>query len=88
MTMKLGWKTIGGALLAGFGVISQPDVLAVLPHKWATVITAVGFVLSAFGIAHKQGRTNEKVDALAQQVGQPLQQPTDVQYPPPFPPSS
>lgn len=50
--MKLGWKSITGAVVAAVGYLAQPDVLAVLPHKVASVITAAGGVLAVFGVRH------------------------------------
>lgn len=49
---KMGWKTITGALIAAFGYISQPQVLAVLPEKVAGVVTALGGLLAALGLRH------------------------------------
>jgi hypothetical protein len=48
----MGWKTITGGLLAVLGYLSQPEVLAVLPEKWASVVIAVGMLLGVFGIRH------------------------------------
>lgn len=50
--MKFGWKTISGALLTAFGYVSQPDVMALLPTKWAAWVMAIGGVLGAIGIRH------------------------------------
>ena len=53
-TMKLAFnpglsKTIWGALVAAFGYLSKPDVLAMLPEKWASVVTVIGGIILAIG---------------------------------------
>jgi len=42
-------KTVWGALIAVFGYLADPSVLAVLPPKVAAVVTGLGIILSAFG---------------------------------------
>lgn len=42
-----------GILTALAGVITSPDVLAILPPKVATVLTAIGAALGAFGIRRR-----------------------------------
>jgi hypothetical protein len=49
---NMGWKTITGAIVAAFGYISDPKVLAILPEKWAGIITAIGGLLAAIGVRH------------------------------------
>ncbi len=43
-------RTVLGAVLAVIGYLAQPEVLAVLPAKVASVVTAIGLVLSAIGV--------------------------------------
>ena len=45
-------KTILGGFIAVVGYLSQPDVLAVLPHKAASVVTAIGVLLGTIGARH------------------------------------
>lgn len=45
-------KTVLGALTTAAGIVSQPDVLALLPHKAASVVTVVGGVLTVIGARH------------------------------------
>lgn len=42
-------KTVLGAVVATFGYLSQPDVLAVLPKKAAAIVTGIGVVVSVVG---------------------------------------
>lgn len=60
-TLKLAFnpaisKTIWGTLTAAFGYLSQPDVLAILPEKWAKVITVIGGILLAIGLRDAQAK--------------------------------
>ena len=48
--MRLGWKTITGAVIWALGVLSHPDVFATLPPNVAAVVAAVGMVLGAVGV--------------------------------------
>lgn len=50
--IRLGWKTITGALVTAVGWLSQPQVLQLLPDKVAYIVTAAGAVLTAVGIRH------------------------------------
>ncbi len=50
--MKFGWKTITGAVVWAVGMLSQPEVFAILPDSVGKVIMAVGGVLSAVGLRH------------------------------------
>lgn len=43
-------KTVWGALIAVIGYLLQPDVLAVLPGTVASIVTAIGALLSAIGL--------------------------------------
>ena len=45
--------TVIGVLTALAGVITSPDVLAILPPKVTTIATAVGAALAAFGIRRR-----------------------------------
>jgi hypothetical protein len=54
----MGWKTITGALVAAIGYLSRPEVLALLPQRWAAIITAAGAVLSAIGLRHAVAKLN------------------------------
>lgn len=45
--MKINWKALGGLALTGFGLVSSPVVLHVLPAQWAAVVVAVGAVVQA-----------------------------------------
>lgn len=46
--------TTGAGLATGLaGVIASPDVLALLPVKYSTILTALGAVLAAFGIRRR-----------------------------------
>jgi hypothetical protein len=49
---KMGWKTLTGSVVAAFGYLSQPQVLAILPQKAAGIITALGALLAAIGVRH------------------------------------
>lgn len=44
------WIAVTGAIVTVFGFVSQPNVLAVLPAKWAAVVGAVGVILQTFGL--------------------------------------
>lgn len=50
--MRLGWKTITGALVWVVGTLSHPDIFATLPANVAAVVSAVGVVLGAVGVRH------------------------------------
>lgn len=55
----MGWKTIAGALVWFVGSVSSPEVLALLPDKWAHIVAAAGALLGAIGARHaiaKSGR--------------------------------
>lgn len=45
-----GLRSVGGAVLAAIGFLSQPDVLAVLPETPAKIVMALGAVLSVIGL--------------------------------------
>lgn len=45
-------KTVLGAIVTALGYLSDPTILALLPHKAAAIVTAVGGVLTALGIRH------------------------------------
>lgn len=49
---KSWWKssTIGGTLLAGLSVIASPDVLALVPAKFAWVGVVIGAVAAQVGL--------------------------------------
>lgn len=49
--MRLG-KSIVGAIVTATGVLLDPSAFAVLPHKVATVVTAVGGILTVLGLRH------------------------------------
>lgn len=56
MQKVLRWfrsSTVVGIVTGLTGVISSPDVLALLPPKYATLLTALGAALAAFGIRRK-----------------------------------
>lgn len=55
-SIRHGWKTILGAVVTGFGAVSDPAVLGYLPHKAASVVTVIGAVLTAIGIRHAVGK--------------------------------
>jgi hypothetical protein len=42
-------KTVWGVLIAVFGYLADPGVLAVLPPKVAAIITGLGIILGAVG---------------------------------------
>lgn len=50
--MRLGWKTISGAILWGVGILTSPEVFAALPGPLASVVSVVGVVLGALGVRH------------------------------------
>lgn len=58
-SIRLGWKTIAGAVVTAVGWLGQPQVLQLLPDKVAYLVTAAGAVLTAIGVRH----------ALAKQQG-------------------
>lgn len=43
-------KTMWGTLLAAIAYLSSPEVLAILPPKWAAVVTTIGGLLAAIGV--------------------------------------
>lgn len=50
--MTFSWftsKTIWGAIVATFGYLAQPEVLAVLPKTPAAIVTGIGVILSVTG---------------------------------------
>jgi len=47
--MRTKITSILGALIAVFGALSQPDILAILPARWSVVLSAVGIILAALG---------------------------------------
>lgn len=49
MPVRTQITTILGALVAIFGALSQPDVLAILPAGWGTAITVIGIIAAAVG---------------------------------------
>jgi len=56
----IGWKTILGGVISVFGYVSDPGVLAVLPHKVSAVVTAIGGFLALIGIRHAVAKTTPK----------------------------
>jgi len=50
--MKLGWKTISGALIWAVGTITSPEVMSMLPESIASIVQAIGGVLAALGLRH------------------------------------
>lgn len=54
---NLGWKSILGAVVTAVGYLSQPDVLALLPHTAASIVSAVGGVLSVIGLRAAVSKT-------------------------------
>lgn len=48
--MRLGWKTITGALVWAIGTLTHPDIFATLPGNVAAVVSAIGVVLGAVGV--------------------------------------
>lgn len=63
--LKIGWKTVGGAVLWGLGQVARPEVLNVLPEKVAGVITVAGGLLALFGIRHAQAKTQSAAEQAA-----------------------
>lgn len=57
--MRLGWKTVLGALTAAVGIATSPAALGVLPGATAGALKAVGVLVTAIGARH----------AIAQQAG-------------------
>lgn len=47
---KLGWKTLTGAGIAALGYLCQPNVLAVMPPKVASIVQAIGAMLAVYGM--------------------------------------
>jgi len=47
--MRTQVTTILGVLVAIFGALSTPDLLALLPPKFGAIITGVGILLAALG---------------------------------------
>ncbi len=43
-------RSVLGVILAVIGYLAQPEVLAVLPAKVASIVTAIGLVVSAIGL--------------------------------------
>lgn len=50
--VSIASKTVIGAFVAAIGYLSQPEVLAMLPKKYADIVLAVGGVLTAIGLRH------------------------------------
>jgi hypothetical protein len=48
----MGWKTISGGALWALGQLARPEVLALLPAKWATIAQTAGAVLAIVGVRH------------------------------------
>lgn len=48
--MKIGWKSLTGAIIGAVGYLASPGVFALLDEKVAAVVTAAGAVLAVFGI--------------------------------------
>lgn len=42
-------KTVWGTIVAVFGYLCQADVIAVLPEKWAIVVTSIGALIGVVG---------------------------------------
>ena len=59
-------KTIWGAVLTAFGYVAQPEVLGVLPEPAAAIVSAIGLVLTAFGIKYRQNQIEQKVDVAVE----------------------
>lgn len=43
-------RTVWGTIIAVAGALASPEVLAILPQKWAAIITAIGVVVGAIGM--------------------------------------
>jgi hypothetical protein len=57
----MGWKTITGTGMAVLGYLLQPEVLAVLPEKWASVVMALGILLGVVGGRHAIAKLQTQV---------------------------
>ena len=49
-------RTVGGYVVAALGILTEPQVLNVLPEKWGKILVAVGMLLAAIG-AHATNTT-------------------------------
>jgi len=47
--MRTQITTILGALIIIFGVLSQPNIIGLLPTGWSAAITVAGAILTALG---------------------------------------
>jgi hypothetical protein len=65
---RVGWKTIIGAVTVALAFLLRPEVLAVLPHKLADILLAVGSVLTALGLRDAQAVQEQKTDYLLQRL--------------------
>ena len=63
--MKIGFKTILGAVISAAGFLAQPEVFALLPERVAAVVTAVGAVLCVVGGRHAISKHGTAVVAAA-----------------------
>ena len=52
--------TVGGALLAAFGVLADPTIYALLPHKAAVTVAVIGVVLNQFGLRRAVAKLSPK----------------------------
>lgn len=48
-----GWKTITGAIGLVVGLVSQREVVVLLPVAWQPYVIGGAAVLTALGVAHK-----------------------------------
>lgn len=47
MRFKVNWGGVLGAVTSVVGILSHPEVLAVLPEKIALIVSGVGIILQA-----------------------------------------
>lgn len=52
-------KTICGAILTAIGILSRPDILAMLPEKVSAVVTAAGAVCTVVGVRHAMAKNGQ-----------------------------
>lgn len=55
--MKLNWKGVAGFLTSIAGVLSAPEVLHVLPPKYATALTVTGVLVQSVTRPMHDGET-------------------------------
>jgi predicted membrane-bound spermidine synthase len=71
MSKKFGWKTLAGALVWAVGMLTSPDIAAMLPADVSGVVQVVGAVLTVFGLRAKVGEVDQKVDAVNNRIEVP-----------------